>query len=122
MVESIVDINLFVDEKMEIKRNRFSPLTADNKDLRVAIVTGIHGDELEGQYVCYQVVKRLNEEPERIKGIIDVYPALNPMGIDSISRELPLFDMDMNRIFPGSENRTVAELMAQRIISDLEGS
>lgn len=123
MVESIVDINLFVDEKMEIKRNRFLPTTSDNNSkLRVSIVTGIHGDELEGQYVCYQVVKRLNEEPHHINGIIDVYPALNPMGIDSISRELPLFDMDMNRIFPGSENRTVAELMAHRIVSDLEGS
>ena len=34
-----------------------------------------------------------------MKGIVEIYPALNPLGVDSISRGIPMFDLDMNRDF-----------------------
>ncbi len=44
---------------------------------------------------------RLQEHPEYLNGIVDVYPALNPMvGVDTLQRGVPFFDLDMNRIFP----------------------
>ena len=55
-------------------------------------------------------------------GIVDVYPALNPLGIDSITRGIPAFDLDMNRIFPGSENGSMPEYIAAKIVEDLSGS
>ena len=51
-----------------------------------------------------------------LKGIVEIYPALNPLGVDSISRGIPMFDLDMNRIFPGDENGAVAEHVASRIM------
>lgn len=45
---------------------------------RISIVTGIHGDELEGQYVCFELQQRINKEKEKLTGIIDIYPAINP--------------------------------------------
>ena len=82
-------------------------LAGDEK--RVCIVTGTHGDELEGQYVCYELNRILQEHSDCLKGIVEIYPALNPLGVDSISRGIPMFDLDMNRIFPGDENGAVAE-------------
>ena len=68
-------------------------------------MTGTHGDELEGQYVCYELNRRIREGMEHLKGIVEIYPALNPLGIDTITRAVPLFDMDLNRLFPGKKGR-----------------
>ncbi|PKM49337.1 MAG: succinylglutamate desuccinylase [Firmicutes bacterium HGW-Firmicutes-7] len=122
MIENIVSIDLFVDEKLEIKRNRLAPPQLNGDEKRICIVTGIHGDELEGQYVCYQVIKKLKANLDKLTGIVDVYPALNPLGIDSISRNIPMFEMDMNRIFPGTENGAVAENIAAKILKNIEGA
>jgi len=140
MIETVVSVTLPVEETLEIKKQRILPLgyeesrAGGQKDTgscvdaaaqglkRISIVTGIHGDELEGQFVCYELTKRIKENIENLKAIVDIYPALNPLGIDSITRGFPAFELDMNRIFPGSEDGSMAEHVAARIISDLQGS
>lgn len=57
-----------------------------------------------------------------LKGVVDIYPAMNPLGIDTIQRGIPLFDLDMNRVFPGNDRGAVAEWVASQIIEDLKGS
>lgn len=121
MVENVTSAELPVDEKLEIKKARFSP-EKENNGKRISIVTGIHGDELEGQYVCYEPARRIKEHPEHLKGTVDIYPAMNPLGIDSITRGIPGFDLDMNRIFPGSLDGAMTEYLAAGIIRDLLGS
>ena len=88
----------------------------------MCIVTGTHGDELEGQMVCYLVAKHLNEHLDLLDGTVEIYPALNPLGIDTIQRGIPNFDLDMNRIFPGNPNGTMAEQTAHLIVEDLKGA
>lgn len=122
MIKTVVSIGLFVDEKMEIKKNRLMPQNPTGKEKRIAIVTGIHGDELDGQYVCYELIRRIQENQQCLNGIVDLYPALNPLGIESVTRGIPLFDMDMNRIFPGSEDGAVAEYVAAKIMEDISGA
>lgn len=121
MVENVTSAELPVDEKLEIKKARFSP-EKENNGKRISIVTGIHGDELEGQYVCYELARRIKEHPEYLKGTVDIYPAMNPLGIDSITRGIPGFDLDMNRIFPGSLDGAMTEYLAAGIIRDLLSS
>ena len=56
MIETVTSVDLPIDEKLMIKKNRICPqiMSEDDASLkRISIVTGIHGDELEGQYVCY---------------------------------------------------------------------
>ena len=122
MVETVVSIGLAVDEKMIIKKNRIQPANLKGNEKRICVVTGIHGDELEGQYVCYELIRKINENIEFLNGIVDIYPALNPLGIDSVHRGMPTFDLDMNRIFPGSENGAMAEHVAAKIIEDIDGA
>lgn len=121
MVKTVFSIGLSTGENLVIKKNRLEGTGGHGKGKKVAIVTGIHGDELEGQYVCYEMVRRIKERPELLNGVVDVYPALNPVGITVANRMIPKLDMDMNRMFPGDENGTSFERVAAAIVQDLAG-
>ncbi len=122
MVEIVTSVGLPIDEKLMIKKNRIEPVNKDASNLkRIGIVTGIHGDELEGQYVCYELQRRIEENKECLKGIVDIYPAMNPLGIDSITRGIPAFDLDMNRLFPGNIDGNMTEYLAAGIMEDVKG-
>ena len=86
------------------------------------IVTGIHGDEFEGQYICYEMVRRLTKKQEKLTGTVDVYPALNPLGLDVASHKVPKLEMDLNRMFPGNKNGTAMERVAAAIVEDISGA
>lgn len=122
MVETVVSMELPVDENLTIRKNRIMPEHPTGEEKRIAIVTGTHGDELEGQFVCYELLRRLKAEPGYLKGIVDIYPALNPLGIDSITRGIPMFDLDMNRIFPGNEEGPMMESLVSQLTEDLKGA
>ena len=102
MEETVASLSLAVHEKLELKKNRLSPLPGNDSGKRICVVTGVHGDELEGQYVVYLLNRRIQAHPELLTGTVDIYPAVNPLGINTIQRGIPLFDLDMNRIFPGA--------------------
>ena len=123
MIETVASVGLPIDEKLMVQKNRLIPENGlKGGEKRISIVTGTHGDELEGQYVCYELQRRIKENIGCLTGIVDVYPAINPLGIDSITRGIPGFDLDMNRIFPGSENGSMPEYIASNIIDDLSKS
>lgn len=122
MIREIVTVNMAVHETIPIKKNRLSPVTCDGEEKRLSIVTGIHGDELDGQYVCYEIIRRINENPQYLHGIVDLYPCVNPLGMDMGIRGIPMFDLDMNRVFPGMEDGAMAEYVAARVVNDIIGS
>lgn len=123
MIEIVTSVGLPIDEKLMIKKNRIMPEDNSAQDMkRISVVTGIHGDELEGQYVCYELQRRIEQEKHCLKGIVDIYPAMNPLGIDSITRGIPAFDLDMNRLFPGNKDGNMTEYLAAGIMEDVQGS
>ena len=68
MIKTIVSTALPVNERFAIRKN----IIKNGKgNRRVCIVTGTHGDELEGQMVCYLVAKQLNEHPELLDGTVE---------------------------------------------------
>ena len=85
MIQTVVEVELTDEERLRIQKNRIEP-DAGSNGRRISIVTGIHGDELEGQYVCFAVQQRLRRHPEYLRGTVDIYPAMNPLGIDSVTR------------------------------------
>ncbi len=122
MIKTVTSVGLPVDERLNIVKNRIQPEVLTGTEKRICVVTGTHGDELEGQYVCCLLNRMIEEHKECLKGIVDIYPALNPLGVDSITRGIPMFDLDMNRIFPGTEDGSPAEYVAHKIIQDIEGA
>lgn len=122
MIHEIVSLQMPVGERLVVKKNRLAPENIDRNTKRISIVTGTHGDELNGQYVCYKLIEKINAEPENLAGIVDVYPSINPLGIDTGSRNIPLNDLDMNRVFPGTDSGAMAEHVAYKITQDIIGS
>ena len=119
MIKTIFSAGLPVDEQLLIQKNS---IRGKHDGKRLCVVTGTHGDELEGQYVCYLLSEFLQRNTDKISGTVDIYPALNPLGIDSITRGFPGFDLDMNRIFPGGENKSLSDSAAFSIIEDIKGA
>ncbi len=119
MIKTIISSELPIGEQFLIRKNVLK--NGDGKK-RVCIVTGTHGDELEGQMVCYEVCRRIQEQISLLDGTVEIYPALNPLGIDSLQRGFPNFDLDMNRIFPGNQKGTMVEQAAYKITEDLKGA
>ena len=120
MIQKVASASLPVGEELIIEKNRIQG--NEPQSHRIAIVTGTHGDELEGQYVAWQLNRVLKKKQHLLYGTVDIYPALNPLGISTIYRGLPGFDIDMNRIFPGSRTETMQENIADGIIQDIKGA
>lgn len=117
--KQVASVALPVGERLLIKKHVISNGTGKK---RLCIVTGTHGDELEGQYICFKLNQLVQENIEKLNGTLEIYPALNPLGIDSITRGIPNFDLDMNRIFPGNPDGTMEEYIAYTILNDLKGA
>ena len=120
MIQNILTCALNVDEELTIKKNTLRGTEPESK--RIAIVTGIHGDELEGQYICYQLVKRITANMANLKGTVDIYPSINPLGMESATRAVPITGTDMNRVFPGSDSGAPAENIAKALVDDIRGA
>lgn len=120
MIQNLITCKLNVDEELTIKKNRLCG--TEDKGKRIAVVTGIHGDELEGQYVCYQLVKRITANMKNLRGTVDIYPVVNPLGMESASRAVPITGMDMNKVFPGSDTGAFAENIAKTLAEDIRGA
>lgn len=119
MIKTILSTELPINERYTLQKNVISHGSGSR---RVCIVTGTHGDELEGQMVCYLMAQHIQQNLQMLDGTVEIYPALNPLGIDTIQRGIPNFDLDMNRIFPGDEHGTMIEQSAHTIIEDLKGA
>lgn len=141
MVETVFSAELPVREHLRVQKNRIlgarlaeeaaaleaAGLREQREALlteapRMAVVTGIHGDELEGQYVAFELARRLNERLDALDGIIDIYPAINPLGINSIERGVPGYDLDLNRVFPGNPDGSLTEALAAAVVADIAGA
>ena len=84
MMEEVFSIELPVGERLLIQKNVIAGREPESK--RLTLVTGIHGDEFEGQYICYEVARRLKQDLSLLKGTVEIYPALNPLGLDVAPR------------------------------------
>ena len=123
MEQIVTSIEMPVQEKLQLVKNRFAPQPGrPDSGKRLCVITGTHGDELEGQYVLFRLAQILGEHPELLCGTVDLYPAMNPLGINTITRGMPLFDLDMNRIFPGSEEGPMAEYYVHEAVRDIRGA
>lgn len=122
----IFSSDLPVGEKLSIKRTRFEPAKNakknDKKLKRISIVSGIHGDELEGQLVIYLLADWLHKNKEKLTGIVDIYPAVNSLGVDTITRGFPLYDVDLNRTFPGGQKEFLPGQVVHALAQDVKGS
>ena len=120
-ITTIASIAMPVAEHWQIRRCRYMPEGASAG--RICLASGIHGDELIGQLILHGIAQRIQQHPEHLHGTVDIYPMLNPLGLDTSERMTPMMNyLDMNRSFPGTPNGTALESMCHAIFTDMLGA
>ena len=120
-ISPVASVAMPIGEMWTVNRCRYR--SEDGSAGRLCIATGIHGDELMGQLILYDVARRIAAHPEHLHGVVDLYPMLNPIGLDIGERMVPsATHLDMNRAFPGSPDGTALESLCWHILSDMLGA
>ena len=120
-ITTVASVAMPVAEAWRVKRCRYA--CEGESAGRLCIATGIHGDEMMGQLIVFGVARRIMAQPEHLHGIVDIYPMLNPLGLDSGSRMVPsTAQLDMNRAFPGRPDGTALESVCWRVLEDMKGA
>ncbi|MDO4741237.1 MAG: succinylglutamate desuccinylase/aspartoacylase family protein [Eubacteriales bacterium] len=120
-ITTVKSIAMPIGENWTVSRCRYEPEEGTGK--RLCIASGVHGDELMGQMIVYGVARGIMEEPQNLCGTVDLYPMLNPLGMDIGERMVPASTrLDMNRAFPGAANGTPMESMCHHIVEDMRGA
>lgn len=87
------------------------------KDGPVVLLNGsVHGDELNGIDIIRRLISGGYHKPKC--GTIICIPVLNVFGYLNISRNFP-DGRDLNRVFPGKENGSLASQLAYRFTTDI---
>jgi len=73
MDQIVVDLGVSVHERWKLNKNHIAPLPGNDGGKRLCVVTGIHGDKLEWQYVAFLLNQELQRHPEYLRGTVDIY-------------------------------------------------
>ncbi len=120
MIQTVFSAALPMGESLVVSKNRI--VGARKAGPRIAVVTGMHGDALAGQFVTFELARRLRERPGDLLGVVDIYPALNPLGLSSREHGVPQFDIDLDRTFPGNADGNLTEALAAAVLDDICGA
>lgn len=82
----------------------------------VLFTAGIHGDEVNGVEIVRQLIAKGINRPKC--GTIICMPVINVFGFINLKREFP-DGRDLNRVFPGSPNGSLAGRVAHKLIHDV---
>lgn len=93
---------------------------------RISFVAGLHGNELDGVYLCALLINTLKKaesaHPEAFLGEINIYPAVNPQAVGTGTRLWPFFDTDMNRLMAAGNEDSLPAQSARSLLEDLKTS
>ena len=82
----------------------------------VLITAGIHGDEINGVEIVRQIIAKGINKPKT--GTIICVPVINVFGFLNMDRLFP-DGRDLNRVFPGSANGSLASRVAHFVIKEI---
>jgi uncharacterized protein len=112
-------------QRVEILKQTF-PSLRKRPVKRIAFVSGLHGNEFEGVYICHLLIKHLKElqrtQPEAFQGEVNIYPTINPQATAIGSRLWPFLSIDYNRQFGEPNVNSLATKCADELMIDLKSS
>jgi len=84
----------------------------------VAIVAGLHGNELNSVHAINLLINALRVQ--RPKGTVHLFPLVNTFGAGEGRKRWPFDDRDINQAFPGDENGTSVQRIAHALLAHTE--
>ncbi|MFQ5449445.1 MAG: M14 family metallopeptidase [Nitrospinaceae bacterium] len=122
---TVVTIKSPLGSTLEIIKQTF-PAFLDPPVKRISFVAGLHGDELEGVYLCHRLIEHLRHlqetEPRSFTGEIHIYPAVNPQAVNTASRLWPFDQIDMNRQMGQAAGDSLPAESSRALLRDLQAS
>ncbi|WOI58238.1 succinylglutamate desuccinylase/aspartoacylase family protein [Palleronia sp. LCG004] len=96
---------------VETSASEFICTIANGDGPNVVLLGGVHGDEYEAQIVLRRLAERL--DPDQISGRLTIIPSINFPASQAGGRISREDGQNMNRVFPGKEDGTPTERLAQ---------
>jgi predicted deacylase len=88
----------------------------------LALIAGIHGDELNGVFVLSRLAHFLGrvaggrQPGQRLNGRVIIVPAVNVLGVNTRNRRWPFDGTDINRMFPGYNAGETTQRIAHAVL------
>jgi len=98
------------------------------QDFAVALVAGVHGNELNGVFVLARLADYLHEVERgvfpgiRLEKRVLIVPAVNVLGLNTRMRLWPFDRTDLNRMFPGYELGETTQRIAAAVLKATQGA
>jgi len=110
-------------QNVQLVNHRFEPRW-QTPVAEVTIVTGLHGDEHDGAYICHLLSQFLQQLGGgwKLTGSVNILPVANPLASSLGRRFVPILGSDLNRNFPGSGDGQESERLAAAIFALAERS
>lgn len=83
----------------------------------VLLMSGIHGDEYEGQVALSRLIR--DARAEDVSGQLIILPMANYPAAKAGLRTSPIDDLNMNRVFPGDPDGSATQALAHYVDSEL---
>jgi predicted deacylase len=84
----------------------------------VAVVAGLHGNELNSIHAVNMVCRALRVQ--RPRGTVHLLPLVNTLGADEGRKRWPFDDRDINKAFPGDPTGDAVERLAAAVLDATE--
>lgn len=97
---------------------------SDNSKRKIAIISGLNGEEISGVFACSQLVRFLNEKSSHDIDFINcellIIPSVNHFALNMGKRFWPLDNTDINVMFPGYDKGETTQRIAHKLFELLK--
>lgn len=114
-------IKIFVGADLSSRQLAYLEIKSPKAGPVVWLTAGIHGDEVGGVAAVHEIFKKLRRVG-LLKGKVCAFPLINPTGFNAASRQLASTREDLNRVFPGKPNGTLAERLAAEVFEKIKNT
>ena len=100
----------------------YHDIGAEHSLPRIALVAGLHGNELNGVFVLsrlaafFQGVTEGQHPGLRLRERVIIIPAVNILGLNTLDRHWPFDNTDINRMFPGYDAGETTQRIAHAVL------
>jgi uncharacterized protein len=100
----------------------YHDIGSEHRPPRIALVAGLHGNELNGVFVLSRLAAFLQEVAEgqqaglQLRERAIIIPAVNILGLNTLNRHWPFDNTDINRMFPGYDAGETTQRIAHAVL------
>src|SRR4030042_2622088 len=112
-------LKIMTGSDLSRRRLPFMSVQSANPGPLVWLTGCIHGDEVTGIVTIQEVFKKIQRQ-QLLRGAVYAFPLMNPIGVETGSRDITVSREDLNKSFPGNRSGSLAERIADTILTTIK--